>query len=203
MSKATGKRRIGIGENIKMSMRAIAANKLRAALTSLGIIIGVATVIAMMSVVGGINQIVEKEFSRMGADVFTVQKTPSIHITFDWKKYRLRKDLQIEDAKAIKRNCPSVDMVSPMVYRWRGEIVRAEGRKTDPTVAVAATNEYYLPITGMSLDLGRNFTPREAETGARVCTLGYDVVERLFPYGSPIGRYVRIRSDRYRRRYFF
>jgi putative ABC transport system permease protein len=197
MSKAP-RRKIALIENVRVALRAIRNNKLRAGLTSLGIIIGVATVIAMMTVVGGINDIVVKEFSRIGANVFTLQRFPSISISFDWKKFHLRKDLTMQDAEAIKRSCPSVDLVSPMVYRWRGETIRANRRKTDPNVAIAATTETYLAVAGMTLDFGRNFTKREIDGGARVCILGYDVVERLFPYGSPIGRDVTMRGDRYR-----
>ena len=197
MSKGP-RRKIALIENVRVALRAIRNNKLRATLTSLGIIIGVATVIAMMTVVGGINNIVVTEFSRMGANVFTLQKFPSIQISFDWRKYHLRKNLTMEDAAAIGRSCPSIDLVSPMVYRWRGETVRANRRKTDPSVGIAATTDNYLTVAGMTLDLGRNFTRREVDEGARVAILGYEVLDRLFPYGSPIGRELQIRGDHYR-----
>jgi len=198
MSEQQGKRKISLLENIRVSLRAIATNKLRAGLTSLGIIIGVATVIAMMSVIGGIDQIVAEEFNRIGANVFTLQKYPAITITFDWGKFRGRKDIEIEDADAILRSCPSIDSVSLLVPYWYGVVVRAEGRKTESDVTVIGTDDAYVPISGMSLDMGRNLTKREVLTGARVCVLGWDIVDKLFPYGSPIGRYVRIHSDRYR-----
>ena len=191
-------RRIALIENVRVALRAIRNNKLRAGLTSLGIIIGVATVIAMMTVVGGINQIVVKEFARMGANVFTVTRFPSIMISFDWRKFHMRKELQMEDAEAIRRSCPSVDLVSPFIYRWRGETVRANQRKTDPNVGVAASTEDYLTVAGMTLDLGRSFTKHEVEAGTKVCVLGYDVVDRLFPYGSPIGREILLQGDHYR-----
>jgi putative ABC transport system permease protein len=85
-----------------------------------------------------------------------------------------------------------------MVYRWRGETVRANRRKTDPSVGIAATTDNYLTVAGMTLDLGRNFTRREVDEGARVAILGYEVLDRLFPYGSPIGRELQIRGDHYR-----
>ncbi len=198
MSNPKVHRKISLWENIKVAMRAIAANKLRAGLTSLGIIIGVATVIAMMTVVGGINSIVAKEFNRFGSNVFTLQKYPAIVITFDHGKYRRRADLTLEDADAIRKNCHSLEIVSPLVYQWWGETVRGSGNKTDPTVGIAATTDNYIPVSGMTLDMGRNFTPREAMSGTRVAVLGWDVVERLFPYGSPIGRTIRVRADRYR-----
>jgi len=198
MKKKRIHRRIRLTENVKVALRALRANKLRAGLTSLGIIIGVATVIAMMTVVGGINDIVTSEFARLGANVFVLQKYPAISITMDWRKYNKRIDLKLEDARAIERACPAVDLVSPMVYRWSGERIRAEGRKTDPDVGVAAATDSYLTVSGMNLDLGRNFTPREVQAGTRVAVLGWDVVEELFPFGNPEGRYVRVRGDRFR-----
>jgi len=197
MSK-TVHRKISLMENIKVALRAIAAGKLRAILTSLGIIIGTTTVITMMSVVGGVNSIVEKEFSRLGTNVFTLTKYPAITITFDWNKFRKRKNLTLEDAEAIQRACPAVDLVSPMIYQWRGDTVRAEGRKTDPDVEVAATTESYLAVSGYDLDLGRNLTKQEVLSGTGVCIIGYDVLEEVFPYGNPLNRVLKLRSDRYR-----
>ncbi|MDP8221820.1 MAG: ABC transporter permease [Candidatus Lernaella stagnicola] len=191
-------RRISLIENLRIALRSIRSNKMRTGLTSLGIIIGVATVIAMMSVVGGIDNVVTSEFSRLGADVFFIQKYPAIAITFDWNKYRRRPDLTMEDAHAIQRKARLVDMVSPFVYRWRGDTIRAEGRKTDPDVGIAAATETYLPVTGMNLDGGRNFTPHEVLAGTRVAVVGYDVLDRLFPYGNPVGRFIRVRGDRFR-----
>ncbi|NLH50896.1 MAG: FtsX-like permease family protein [Myxococcales bacterium] len=191
-------RRISLIENMKISLRAVGANKLRSGLTSLGIIIGVATVIAMLSIVGGINQIVSSEFERLGANVFILQKYPAISITFDWHKFHNRKDLEIEDVEALKRSCPSLDLISPLIFNWRGDVVHAEGKKTDPDVQVAAVTETYLPVSGMSLDLGRNFLPQEAVAGTHVAVLGYDVMEKLFAFGSPIDRFIQVRGDRYR-----
>jgi putative ABC transport system permease protein len=192
------KRRISLIENFIIALRSIGSAKLRAGLTSLGIIIGVATVISMMTIVGGIDQIVVKEFSRVGADVFILQKYPAIAITMDWNKFRNRKDLKLEDAEAIKRACPSIDLVSPIVYNWMGDVVRGEGRKTDADVQIASVTDSYLAVAGQSLDLGRNFTPQESADGTRVAILGYDIMEKLFPYGSPIDRYLMVHGDRFR-----
>ncbi len=198
MTPARLKRRISLIENVKIALRSLGSNKLRAGLTSLGIIIGVATVIAMMTIVGGIDQIVSKEFSRLGANVFILQKYPAISVTMDWNKYHTRKDLKIEDAEAIKRSCPSIDLVSPIVYNWRGDVVRAEGRKTDADVEIASVTDHYLAVSGTNLDLGRNMTPQESADGARVAVLGYDVMEKVFPYGSPLDRFLMVHGDRFR-----
>ena len=192
------KRRISLVENLRIALRAIRSAKLRAGLTSLGIIIGVATVIAMMTIVGGIDKVVTDEFSRLGANVFMLQKYPAITLTFDWNKFRRRKDLTLDDVEALKRRTKTVDMVSPLIYRWRGDVIRAEGRKTDPDVGIAAATETYLPVTGMGLDIGRNFTAQEVRAGTKVTVIGYDVLDEVFPYGNPVGRYVRVRGDRYR-----
>jgi putative ABC transport system permease protein len=115
----------------------------------------------------------------------------------DWHKFHRRKNLTLEDAQALQRSCPSIDLISPVVYNWRGDVVRAEGRKTDADVEIASVTDTYLPISGTALDLGRNFTPQESAAGTRVAVLGYDVMEKIFPYGNPVGRTLRIRGDQF------
>ncbi len=184
-------------EAVKMAFDAVRANKMRSVLTCLGIIIGVATVIAMMSIVKGIDNIMTTELNRIGASSFFLKKHPSIQISFDWHKYHKRPDLDMNDAKAILAGCQSVEMVSPTVIYFN-EVVRAGNEKTDPDVMLVGATSTYPEIGGIYVQEGRNFSSIEDVSPRNVAILGTDVVERIFPYGSPIGRYVRVGAHRLR-----
>ncbi|MCZ7582322.1 MAG: ABC transporter permease [Deltaproteobacteria bacterium] len=184
-------------ESLKMGLDSIRANKLRSILTCLGIIIGVATVIAMMGIVRGIDGIMTSELNRIGANSFFLKKYPSINVSFDWRKFRKRKDMTMADVRALRAQCPSVELVSPTVVYWN-EIVRSKHDKTDPNVMLVGAESVYPRIGGIYVEEGRNFTSLEDTSPRRVAVLGWDVVEKLFPYGSPIGEYVRAGGFRLR-----
>lgn len=184
-------------ENVKMALDAIRANKMRSVLTCLGIIIGVTTVIAMMSIVKGIDNIMTTELNRIGASSFFLKKYPSIQVSFDWHKYHRRPDLELDDARAIVAACPSVEMVSPTVAFFN-ETTRYRNQKTDPDVMLVGATSKYPEIGGIYVEEGRNFSIIEDRSPHNVAIIGVDVVNRLFPYSSPIGEWVRVGEFRAR-----
>lgn len=183
-------------ENARMALSSVRANAMRSLLTCLGIVIGVATVIGMLGIVAGINSMVTKELGRIGASSFFLQKYPAVRMG-SWREYRKRPNLTAEDAKAILLTCPSVEMVSPEVG-FQAQQVRSGNNKTDPNVTLAGVTSAYSSIAGINVVQGRNFTPLEDQSPRNVAILGQDVVDRVFPYGSPIGRYVRVGPYRLR-----
>ena len=183
-------------EGVGIAMEAIKANKLRSFLTCLGIIIGVATVISMMSIIKGINNIVEVELGRVGANVFFVKRFPSMQLTFDWRKFRSSPHLSPADWKAISANCPSVEEVSPELSD-DGKTVIYEGESTDANVRMVGATEPYFRVNGLNLSEGRFFTHQEVQKNRNVCILGVFVVERLFPFQTPVGKSVRIQGKEY------
>jgi len=183
-------------EYFRMAGTSLAAHKMRSILTTLGIIIGVATVIAMMSIINGVNGIVEGELDRIGANVFFLSKYPAVRISFDWRKYRKRPNITRMDAKGIIEKTDKVSLTSPQVYKM-GYTVHAGDKSTDPNVSLLGGDEAFLRINGLSLKEGRFFLPQEVLAKRNVCILGTDVVERIFPFRSPIGRNVRVGADQF------
>jgi len=183
-------------ENGRMALSSVRANAMRSLLTCLGIVIGVATVIGMLGIVAGINGMVTNELGRIGASSFFLQKYPAVRMS-SMREYRKRPNLTVEDARAIMATCPSVEMVSPEVG-FRAQQARSGNNKTDPDVTLAGVTSSYSSIAGIHVEHGRNFTPLEDAGPRNVAILGQDVVDRLFPYGSPIGRFIRIGPYRLR-----
>jgi putative ABC transport system permease protein len=183
-----------IGESFKIAIDAIRANKLRSILTTVGIVIGVMTVVTVVSLISGLNKKVTDMFSSIGSNVIYVQKWPWVQTGDDWWKYRGRKDITPEHADAIKRLCSNVELVSPLDgHRLR---LKYEDKRTNPVSITGVTPEYQ-KITGRDLESGRYITALDEDHKKRVCVIGTDIVEKLFPDKDPLNKTVRIGASKF------
>ena len=178
----------------KIAFKAIAANKLRSFLTALGIIIGVASVIAMLAIGQGSKRSIRKQISEMGSNMIM------IHPGADMRG-GVRQDasdmqtLKIEDFEAIRDEAKFISGVSPTVNS-SGQFVC--GNNNTPST-IYGINQDYLDIRQLQIEDGEMFTDQDIKSAAKVCILGKTVVDNLFPDGSdPIGKVVRFNSIPFR-----
>ncbi|HEY3175293.1 MAG TPA: ABC transporter permease [Candidatus Polarisedimenticolia bacterium] len=183
----------GLKENMLFAVRGVADHRLRSFLTILGIIVGVATIIGMVSLIQGFNDQVLGSFQKFGSTLVQYQKMeprfgdPSMAP----EAQRTRRNLTLEDARAIKELCPSVGAVSPERYQWlTGKVRYGSHEANNPTIG--GTNEEYPDANNSFISEGRFFTRSEVERSAPVAVLGMDLVESLFPHTDPIGRIISI-----------
>lgn len=184
-----------IGESFKIAIDAIRANKLRSILTTLGIIIGVMTVVTVVSLISGLNKKVTDMFSSIGSNVIYVQKWPWVQTRGgDWWKYRGRKDITLKHAEIIKQQCSNVEYVSPV----DGRPLRAKykNKKTNPVSVNGVTQEYQI-ISGRDLQEGRYITKFDNSHKKHVCVIGTDIVETLFPNEDPLNKTIMIGSSKF------
>ena len=190
-------------ENIRFAATALAAHKLRSALTILGIVIGVTTVIAMVSIIEGFNNNVVKNFESFGATLVQFQKYdpqfgPGGNRDED---QRTRKNLTYEDAMAMKELCPSMLAVSPERYWFSGgdggapELVY-EGKVATPDTAVGVTEDYPIANNHFVAE-GRFISGADVRRSAPAMVLGHGVATSLFPYRDPIGKLVSFSGRKY------
>ena len=179
---------------VQTALAAIRANKLRSILTTLGIVIGVLTVIAMQTFVAGLNRSVEKQLASVGTNTFYIQKYPAV--TFSGSKYRNRKNISLDEAVAIEERGTLINLVAPYEFRF-GVTLRHAKEKTNPSVILYGANEAWLQTWGVYLDEGRFFSKVDVEYKRAVCTLGIEVVEKLFPFQDAIDQEVLIDGHRY------
>jgi putative ABC transport system permease protein len=185
-----------IRESIVVAMDALRTNKLRSILTTLGIVIGVMTVIGMMTIIRGINATVEDQFSTIGANTFWIQKYPAIQTGHTERQYRNRKDLAVELAEAIKERSTLVSSVSPELFVW-GQTVRYGGERTNADVNAYGASEGWQVANGRFIQKGRFIQESDVHSGRFVCVIGTDIVETLFPFEEPIGKEIRVGAQRY------
>ena len=186
-------RLLGVKENIVFALKAIRDHKLRSSLTVVGIVVGVMTVISMISLLQGFNDQVMGDFMRFGSTLVQFQK---YDIRFgggprEAEAQRLRKNLTHEDAEAIRRLCPSVAAVSPERYQYATVVVKAEGHEANNPVVGGAEADY--PIANNHfVGEGRFFTEGEVAHHAPLTVLAPSIAETLFPHRDPLGRVVDI-----------
>ena len=172
---------------IRIAFHALKRNKLRAFLTMLGIIIGVASVIVMLAIGHGSKKSIQDELSEMGTNMIFIRpgddRPGGVHLSSSELQ-----SMKITDVEAIRANCPAVSAVSPVVNAG-GQVIK--GNKNWPTSMYGVNNEY-LEIRKYKIAHGRNFSQKEIKTYAKVCLIGQTIVENLFDdSGNPVGQTIR------------
>jgi putative ABC transport system permease protein len=179
---------MNIIRTIRVAFRALGRNKMRSFLTTLGIIIGVGAVIAMVSIGEGARQGIEDRFAAMGTDLLFVSPGSQ-----DFRGVRggggSRTTLKIDDAQAILDHCDAVMYISPSVSS-RAQVVY--GNKNWNT-SITGTGEYYPEVRNWEVEFGTYFDEQAVRGAANVCVLGADVKTNLFEDEDPIGQVIRVK----------
>jgi putative ABC transport system permease protein len=199
MSSLLSTLRRGFGENVRFALLALRAHKLRAFLTVLGIVVGVATVIAMVSIVTGFNNNMVRNFQSFGATLVQFQKYESRfgpgHRPLEERR---RKDLTYEDALALKADVPEMRAVSPERYLWNTDIhVKYRGSETTSPVVVGATPDYSL-ANNHFIAYGRFLTESDVGRSAAVVVLGEETRQALFAREDPLDKWIELNGTPYR-----
>ena len=181
---------IDVKESALMAVDTVRANKLRSALTILGVSVGVITVMFMVSIIQGLNRAFAASIESLGSNTIWATKfDPSIgHQQTDEEIHR--KELTVADADAIRREATSVADTSPF-YRKISETLRYQDKQSDSPLLMGVTYHYEYTMSSY-IGYGRFISEMDAEQRANVCVLGRDVVKALFPYEDPLGKEIKI-----------
>ncbi|WP_299339790.1 ABC transporter permease [uncultured Prevotella sp.] len=179
----------------KIALRAIAANKMRSFLTALGIIIGVASVIAMLAIGQGSKKSIQENIAQMGSNMIMINPGADRGPGGVRQDASSMETLKLTDYQSLKDECNYISAISPVVNK-SGQFIF--GNNNAPST-IYGVNTDYLTIRQLSVDDGEMFTDEDIKASAKVCVLGQTVVDNLFPDGSdPIGRVVRFNSIPFR-----
>jgi putative ABC transport system permease protein len=182
-------------EAIKVALQSLWANKLRSVLTLVGVVIGVSSVIAVITLTNGVNKYVATKVYGYGADVFTLSKQSPVIFSYEqWEKFQKRKKLTLEDYKDIEDNCKSCVSTGALLST-SGKIVYQNHSSTNTSIRGWTWN---MPmISNLNVVLGRSFVPADDQYATRVAIVGYDIVDNLMPNGDPIGKEIRVDGEPY------
>ena len=182
-------------EAIKVALQSLWANKLRSILTLLGVMIGVAAVIMVITLVNGANKFVATKVYGYGADVFTASKQPSVIFSdAEFNKYQKRKDLKIDDYREVAAKCKDCASTGAMAHTT-GKVVYNSHSSTDTDIR--GWTWTMPPIYNMNIDHGRGFVPIDEEHNSRVVIIGPDIVDNQMGSIDPIGKEIRVDGSQY------
>jgi len=180
-------------ESFRLALGSLRANKLRTFLTLLGIIVGVTSVIAVMTIISGLDQTVSNAFSAQGSTVFSVAKRPLVITSRDdFIKFNKRKDVTRDDAGAIARNC-RLCWRTGMALNGSALIKYADNRSEG--VPLRGLTLSMFDIENVTIQSGRTWTNEEGNAGRDVCVIGTDLVDNIFNGRSPdsvVGEEIRV-----------
>jgi len=182
-----------------MSLDSILSNKLRSVLTLVGIVAGVASIIAVMTAISLVQATMEKEMSVLGAQTFQVQKWPAGGFASAAERRRAmrRPPLTLANADAIRSQVGIVDLVGSEIWDF-GFVVEYRGEATNPNISIVGGTPEYPPNNTHYVGLGRNISQMDMKTSARVAVIGHAIAKKLFPFVDPVGKEIRLDKRKYR-----
>jgi len=181
--------RLQLSEAVSIAAASLWAHKLRSVLTLLGVVIGVAAVIVVVSLINGANQYVATKVFNLGADVFGLSKQPSIITNVDdWLEFQKRKRITYEDYEAVQAQCRSCKQIGASLG---GRVEIRSGLNSLKDTNLRAWTPQMSELYDVDLVEGRHMTESDVRTAASVCVIGMDIVDNLLPGVDPLRKEIR------------
>jgi putative ABC transport system permease protein len=166
---------------------------MRSFLTMIGIIAGVASIIAVMTGISVVQNAVEAEISVLGTQTFQVQKQAAAGAISEeeWRKIQARRPLTTEHAEAIREKVPSVDLVGPELWGYN-HVASFRDKKTNSNLMICGGSPEYAPNNTHFVRIGRNLSREDVKVGRRVVLIGHSIADELFPWTDPLNKVIKI-----------
>ena len=183
---------------LKMSLQSIRGNKLRSTLTLVGIVLGVASIIGVMTAISVIQKTMETEMSVLGAQTFQVQKWPAGGFSSDEERRKAfrRPPITLSDAAAIREHVETVDIVGSEIWEF-GFSAAYKGEETNENLSIVGGTPEYPANNTHYVGQGRNISQMDVQAGRKVAVIGFAIAQELYPFVDPIGRDIRVDGRKY------
>ncbi len=183
-----------VGEYFRMAWHALKAHKMRSMLTTLGIFIGVTTIITIFTTIQGLNEYVIGQLSAIGSSTVYVEKYPWV-IQGDFWRYRNRKNITKDEFEALQKYSKEADYISPQIFSMK--MVKYKNEKYD-RIFIIGTSDKYKDTDNINLGVGRFLTELDVKRNHSVCVIGAELAENLFKDEDPVGKRLYIGNRKYR-----
>ncbi len=180
-------------ESLRMALQSIRENKLRSSLTLLGIAIGVFSVIGVMTAITTMESSIQSGLNVFGANTFSFQKYPAIHIGGhdSWEKYSKRKSITYDQYEQLRERVKTAEFISVGDDAW-GKSIKYKDNQAKRNIVLFAGDEWTARTFNTYIDEGRNVTHDDVHYGRRVVVLGGDALDQLFPFEYALGKHITI-----------
>jgi putative ABC transport system permease protein len=187
-----------IRESFTMAMNALASHKLRSSLTLLGVLIGVFSIIVVMTAMRVLKQNIESEISQLGSQTFAIQRWPQIQFgnRSDWEKYWRRKTISLAQGRQVEEKATLAASVGVEGNFWQGQ-VQTRYKKTPPNVEIFGETPGSFPAKNWLVAEGRGLMETDVDNARNVCVIGDSLAKTVFPLGSPIGERLKLNGINY------
>jgi putative ABC transport system permease protein len=177
-------------EAFRIALQSLWANKLRTVLTLLGVVISVASLIAVVTLINGAQVYVATKVNKQGANVFTVSQQPGLITSYnEYVKYQKRKVISLENYRAIKSQCTLCKQVGAM-QSTTGPVVYGKESATD--VQIRGYTALMPEMQNLDIAEGRSFTEADEDHASAVCIVGADIEDNLLKGADPLGKEIRV-----------
>ena len=185
-------------ESFFMALNAIAAHKLRSALTLLGVLVGVFSIIVTMTAMRVLKSNIEQQISQLGANSFSVRKAPNSYFgdSAGFEQFWRRKNITLAHGKRVEERATLAGSVGLEGNFWAGQ-VETRFSKTIPGVQMLGGTPGSFPARGWTVEDGRSLTEGDVDNTRDVCVIGSALATNAFPYGSPLGERLKLNGINY------
>ncbi len=187
-----------VRESFLMAMNALTAHKLRSALTLLGVLIGVFSIIVVMTAMRVLKRTAETGLSQLGSQTFAIQRWPEAQFgdSSDWQKYWRRQYVTLEQGRRVEEKATLAVCVGIEGDFWRGQI-STRFAKTAPTTELYGETPGSFPARNWDVEEGRILSGDDVDNAREVCVLGSALAKTAFPFGSAMGEEIKINGYKY------
>lgn len=187
-----------IRESFLMAMGALTAHKLRSGLTLLGILVGVFSIIVVMTAMRALQNVMETELSQLGANTFQIQKWPAMPVggPDGWEKYWRRQNLRYPLVQQLRDRATLAQSVGASSWLWSGEAV-SRFEKTNPNVGMVGVTPEVFDARNWVVEEGRALMTTDLDSARNVCVLGNQLAKLLFPHSSPLHETIKFNGIKY------
>jgi putative ABC transport system permease protein len=189
---------VELRESVSMAVSAISAHKLRSSLTLLGVLIGVFSIVVVMTAMRILKHNIESNLSRLGTQTFAVSRWPETQFgdSSDWQKYYRRPPITLEDGHKVAAKATLAASVGIEGSFWKGQ-VSTRYAKTAPSTQLFGETPESFPARNWELDDGRSLMENDVHDARNVCVLGSALAKAAFPYASAVGEKIKINGYEY------
>jgi len=181
-----------VADAFRMAMGALTAHKLRSALTLLGVLVGVFSIIVVMTAMRVMQNNIEQELSQLGSQTFQIRKWPAVYFggPEGFEKFWRRKDITLAQTRIVSERATMAQTVGVQSYLWGGEAT-SRYEKTPPNIALMGGTPGLFPARNWVVADGRALIDTDVDGGHDVCVLAGKLAKVLFPFASPLGERVK------------